>query len=254
MPQQPAMHSTSAVIAMIAMDGPAASGKSTIGRLMAERLGFLHLDTGIMYRAVALEALRRDVAPDDADSVGALAESLPLEILPVAPGEEDGRICTVRIAGEDVTWALRSPAVERSVSAVSAHRRVREAMVARQREVGLRYGSGQGDKPGIVMVGRDIGTVVLPDAPFKIYLDASAEVRAQRRLRDLSARATPERPAPAYEQVLADIRARDAFDSTRAVSPLRPAADAHHVDTSGLAPEAVVERILGLLRQVALAG
>jgi cytidylate kinase len=233
---------------MIAMDGPAASGKSTIGILLAERLGYLFFDTGIMYRAVTWAALERGLAPGDEAQVGALAESLPLEIAPPGPSEQDGRLNTVRIGGVDVTWALRTGEVERAVSAVSAHRRVREAMVERQREIGRRYGAGRGDRPGIVMVGRDIGTVVLPDAPLKIYLDASAEERARRRHRELAERAGPGQPVPPFQQVLDEILTRDARDSGRAVSPLRPADDAVRVDTTGLTPSEVVERILGLLR------
>lgn len=229
---------------MIAVDGPAASGKSTIGRLLAERLSYLIFDTGIMYRAVTWAALEAGVDVNDETALGVLAEALPLEILPPDAGETDGRLCTVRIAGADVTWALRAERVEAQVSAVSAHRRVRTAMVARQREIGLRYGTGQGDRPGIVMVGRDIGTVVLPEAPLKIYLDASAEERAQRRHRELLARATPESSAPPFDEVLAAVVTRDARDSGRAVSPLRPAADAVRVDTTGLTPDEVVAQIL----------
>ncbi len=242
------MTATQTRIKMIAIDGPAASGKSTIGRLLAERLGFLIFDTGIMYRAVTWAALQQGLAPGDESTVGPLAETLPLEILPPAQDEDDGRLCTVRIGGADVTWALRAGEVERHVSAVSAHRRVRTAMVQAQRAIGLRYGAGQGDRAGIVMVGRDIGTVVLPEAPLKIYLDASAEERARRRHRELLERATAESPAPPFAQVLAEIVARDARDSGRAVSPLRPAADAAHVDTTGLTPDAVVEQIIALLR------
>lgn len=229
------------------MDGPAASGKSTIGRLLAERLDFLIFDTGIMYRAVTWAALQQGLALGDEAAVGALAEALPLEILPSDAGEQDGRLCTVRIAGADVTWALRAGEVERHVSLVSAHRRVRAALVRKQREIGLRYAGGHGDRAGIVMVGRDIGTVVLPEAPLKIYLDASAEERARRRRRELLERATPDAPPPPHDQVLAEIVARDARDTGRAVSPLRPAADAVHVDTTGLTPTAVVTQIMALL-------
>jgi len=233
---------------MIAMDGPAASGKSTVARLLAERLGYLVFDTGVMYRAVTWAALAQGLAPGDEATIGALAEHLALEIAYPTANEQDGRLCTVRVDGLDVTWALRAGEVERYVSVVSAHKRVRTAMVARQRAIGLHYAEGRGDRSGIVMVGRDIGTVVLPEAPLKIYLDASAEERARRRHRELVARATPDTPAPPFQQVLDEIIARDTLDSGRAVSPLRPAADAVRVDTTGLTPQEVVEQILALMR------
>lgn len=230
--------------AIVTIDGPAASGKSTIGRSLADRLDFLFFDTGIMYRAVTWAALERNVEVTSEERLGALAERIEIDIRTPQNGEADGRQSTVLVDGEDVTWRLRSPAVEQNVSAVSAHARVRAALSKHQRRIGLRYGGGDQERAGIVMVGRDIGTVVLPEAPLKIFLDASAEARARRRHAELVERGK----ALPYEQVLAEIVARDAQDSSRAVSPLRPASDAVVVDTTALTPDQVVERILGELR------
>lgn len=229
--------------AIIAIDGPAASGKSTIGNTLADRLGFLFFDSGIMYRAVTSAALEREVDLDSEAGIGALAEDVAIDIRSPRPDEADGRQSTVLVDGEDVTWRLRSPAVERAVSSVSAFARVRRALSGHQRRIGLRYGGGGEDRAGIVMVGRDIGTVVLPEAPLKIYLDASAEARAHRRFAELEQRGKPR----LYDDVLAEIVKRDAQDSGRAVSPLRPAADAVIVDTTSLTPDEVVTRILNEL-------
>lgn len=227
---------------LIAIDGPVASGKSTIGLALAQRLGYVFFDTGIMYRAVTWAALARALAADDAVATGALAEALDIDILPSGPAA-DGRAATVLVDGVDVTWQIRSSAVEQNVSAVSAHAAVRAALTRQQRQIGLRYAEGHGERPGIVMVGRDIGTAVLPEAPLKIYLDASPEERARRRHAELAARG---QDIP-VEQIYAEIMQRDALDSGRAVAPLRPAADAVHVNTTGLAPAAVVARILALV-------
>ncbi len=227
---------------MIAIDGPAASGKSTIGLALAQRLGYVFFDTGIMYRAVTWAAAERSLAADDEAASGALAETLDIDILP-AGAAIDGRTATVMVDGTDVTWALRTAAVDRNVSAVSAHAAVRAALTRQQRQVGLRYSEGSAERPGIVMVGRDIGTAVLPEAPLKVYLDASPQERARRRHAELAARG---QDVP-VEQIHAEILTRDALDSGRAVAPLRPAADAVHIDTTGLTPEAVVERILALV-------
>jgi len=224
------------------MDGPAASGKSTIGLALAQRLGYLFFDTGIMYRAVTWAAVARGIDVRDAAGAGALAKTLDIDILP--PGNAtDGRHSTVLVDGVDVTWELRSSAVEQHVSAVSAHADVRAALTQQQRQIGLRNSAGSAERPGIVMVGRDIGTAVLPEAPLKIYLDASPMERARRRHAELAARGRD----VSIEHIHADILARDAYDSSRAVAPLRPAADAIHIDTTGLSPEAVVARILTLV-------
>lgn len=227
---------------IIAMDGPAASGKSTIGLALAQRLGYLFFDTGIMYRAVTWAALDRGVPVDDAAATGALAAILDIDILS-AGDHDDGRTATVLVDGQDVTWQIRSAHVERHVSVVSAHAPVRAALTEQQRQIGLRYGAGRADRPGIIMVGRDIGTAVLPEAPLKIYLDASPEERAHRRHAESLERGRE----AAYDQILAEIRARDAIDSGRAVAPLRRAADAVRVDTTGLTPDQVVDRIAAIV-------
>jgi cytidylate kinase len=216
----------------IAIDGPAASGKSTVGHQLADRLGYLYFDTGVMYRAVTWAALDRQVSVADEPAVTTLAEALTIDV--TAPHELDGRQVTVLVDGQDATWAIREPAVEAHVSRVSAYPGVRAAMVAQQRRIAAR---GR-----IVMVGRDIGTVVLPDADLKIYLDASPEERARRRWceeQDRGIRRT-------YDEVLAEVRRRDRIDSTRQVAPLRPAEDATTVDSTALSIEAVVAEILAL--------
>ena len=232
--------------AVIAIDGPAASGKSTVGYALAEDLNYLFFDTGVMYRAVTWAALQRSQDVCDGEAIGALTRELPLDIMPPSASEGDGRQCTVLVGCEDVTFAIRSPPVDRNVSAVSAHGSVREALTAHQRRIGLRYGSGEGDKAGIVMVGRDIGTVVMPDAPLKVYLDATAEERARRRFKELAERGRPADRA----QVLEDINRRDQYDSSRALAPLHAAADAFVLDTTELTPREAVDRILLLLRAV----
>jgi cytidylate kinase len=228
--------------AIIAVDGPAASGKSTMGYLVAEALDFLLFDTGVMYRAVTWAALDRSVPISDKDAVSRLAETALIDIAPPDSDESDGRQCTVLVDDVDVTWLIRSPEVDQNVSTVSAYPRVREALSTQQRRIGEKYGSGKASKAGIVMVGRDIGTVVLPTAGLKIYMDATAEERARRRHLELEQRG---KNVP-YDQILADIIQRDERDSGRALSPLRPADDAVLVDTSDMAPGEVVERILRL--------
>ena len=210
----------------IAIDGPAASGKSTIGELLARHLGYLYFDTGVMYRAVTWAALSYGVPTDDEAAVTALAERLRIDVLPAVV--DDGRQYTVLADGVDVTWEIRTPAVDAHVSPVSAYPGVRRAMVAQQRRVAA---SGQ-----VVMVGRDIGTVVLPDADLKLYLDASVEERARRRWREVRARGEK----ADYDAVLGSMRRRDRIDSNREASPLRVAADAVVLDTTDMSIEAVI--------------
>jgi cytidylate kinase len=226
------------------MDGPAASGKSTVGALVAQALGYVYFDTGVMYRAVTWVALQRGIPISDEAAVTRLAETLPIEV--VKPTVDDGRQYTVYAGGEDVTWDLRRPETNQNVSPVSAYPGVRQALVAQQRRIG--------QQGAIVMVGRDIGTVVLPEAELKVYLDAHVAERSRRRYREVVARQTgqvPEWISPddaEYVQIHADMVRRDRIDSTRAVAPLRAAEDAVVIDTSELTVEQVVERVLALAR------
>lgn len=229
---------------IIAIDGPAASGKSTVGFALAQRIGYLYFDTGAMYRAVTWAAMGQGLDLTDLDAVGALAESLAIDIHAPQPHHSDGRQITVLVGGQDVTWAIRSPDVDRNVSVVSANPRVRAALTRHQRRISERFRGGTAEAAGLVMVGRDIGTVVLPDAPVKIYLDASAAERARRRYEELRKRGKD----VAYADVLADMRRRDEIDTGRAVAPLRAAEDAHILDTTGFTFEQVVEQILAVMK------
>ena len=221
---------------IIAIDGPAASGKSTVGSLLAERLGYIYFDTGVMYRAVTWIALQRGISIEDKEGVSALAQEINIEV--IRPTVQDGRQYTVLVDGADVTWDLRRPEVNHGVSPVSVYAGVRRALTAQQRRLGL--------KGGIVMVGRDIGTVVLPDeADIKIYLDASVEERARRRWQESKARNSL---SSDYDQVLAAMKRRDAIDSSRTLAPLRPAADAHILDTTALNIEQVLAQIESWIR------
>lgn len=204
---------------VIAIDGPAGAGKSTVARALAERLGFTYLDSGAMYRCVALAAVRAEVDPDSAELVEPLARGLDLEMSPDA----------VKLGGEDVSRAIRAPEVSAAASRVSVHPRVREALVEQQRSL-LSEG-------GWVAEGRDIGTVVCPDSPLKVFLTASEVERARRRAAE-----SGEEP----EHVLAAQRARDVRDREREHGALKPAEDSVEVETTGLEVEQVVERIAGL--------
>ena len=215
--------------AIIAIDGPAASGKSTIGKRLAEHLGYLFFDTGVMYRAVTWIAFQRGVDIRDEQTVTRLAQETSIEVAPAS--KSDGRGCDVMVAGQDITWETRRPEVDANVSVVSAYAGVRRALTKQQRRIGQR---GR-----VVMVGRDIGTVVLPEADLKIYLDASAEERARRRFNEIVARGEP----ADFDEILAKVRMRDEIDSTRAVAPLRPAQDAVILDSDGLNANEVFARV-----------
>lgn len=230
--------------AVIAIDGPAASGKSTVGHALAEMIHYLYFDTGLMYRGVTWLALDAGLAADDEEGVSALAETIQLDVLPPGPEQTDGRLCTVLVGATDITPHLRTPDVDRQVSAVSAMSRVRRALSDQQRRIALAYGDGRGDRAGVVMVGRDIGTVVMPDAPLKIYMDASAEARAERRYQELIARGQP----VAWEAVLADMKRRDELDSSRRVAPLAVAVDAIRLDTSPMSAAEVVCAIAEIIQ------
>mgnify|MGYP001040357519 FL=1 len=214
----------------ITIDGPVASGKSTIGYLLAQKLGYLYLDTGAMYRAVTWAALTRGVSVEDEAAVTALAEELHIDI--TQPTVDDGRQYTVLADGEDVTWDIRRPEVDANVSVVSAYPGVRRAMVVQQRRIAA---AGR-----VVMVGRDIGSVVLPDADLKLYLDATSQERARRRWLERQARGE----SVTYEEVLAMMLRRDEIDSHRAVSPLRVPDGAVVIDTTGLTIDEVLALIL----------
>ena len=219
---------------VIAIDGPAASGKTTLAQLLAERLGYLFFDTGVMYRAVTLATQQRGIPVADQAAVERIAEGLSIDVRP--PSVADGRLYDVISDGQDVTWALRSPEVDADVSQVSAYPGVRRAMTRPQREIGLRG--------HVVLVGRDIGTVVLPEADLKLYVVASLEARAKRRYRELVERGETAR----LQAIQAAMAERDRYDSSRPLAPLRPADDARVLDTTYLSLEEAVARALEWVR------
>jgi cytidylate kinase len=218
---------------VIAIDGPAAAGKTTVANELARRIDALMFDTGVIYRALALASLEAGVDPDDGRRLAEMAEGLPLAV--ERPSIADGRTCDVLLDGRDVTWAIRAPEVDRIVSAVSAHPAVRAALLALQRAIGR---SGR-----VVMVGRDIGTVIMPDADVKIWLDASLDERARRRTLDLARLGQP----ASFDDVRAEMLERDRFDAQRSAAPMRPATDAVIIPTDGLSVEEVVNRIAAQL-------
>jgi len=219
---------------IIAIDGPAASGKSTLGLKLATELDYLFFDTGVMYRAITWIALDHDIDVMNEEAVTALAEESPIDVAPAS--KSDGRACDVLVAGKDITWELRLPEVDANVSVVSAYAGVRAALSQQQRRIGKR---GK-----VVMVGRDIGTVVLPEADVKIYLDASAEERAKRRFDEMSARGAN----VDYDNILAKVIERDRIDSTRDVAPLKAADDAIVVDSDKMNVDEVFDRVLNLCK------
>jgi cytidylate kinase len=222
-------------LSTIAIDGPAASGKSTAAETLAKRLGYLYFDTGVMYRAVTLAALRKLGCVDAEDEVVRLAGKVMIDVRP--PSVDDGRACDVLLDGEDVTWQIRAEDVNCTVSVVSAYPGVRESMTRQQRRIG--------ERGHVVMVGRDIGTVVMPDADAKFYIDASAEVRAQRRYDEMIARGDDVE----FQDILLSIKKRDKIDSTREIAPLRMADDAIHIMTDIMTREEVVAEMLEYLHQ-----
>ncbi len=219
----------------IAIDGPSAAGKSTIGELLARELNYLYLDTGVMYRAVTVAALQRGVSVEDDAAVRRLANEVDIQIL--QPTVDDGRQNTICVDGQDITWELRRPEVDLGVSPVSANAGVRAALTLQQRRIGRR---GK-----VVMVGRDIGTVVLPDADLKIYLDATAEARARRRYLENVQRGQECQ----YDAILKDMCRRDRHDSSRQTAPLRPAPDAVMLDTTDLDVEGVMVLVRRLVQE-----
>lgn len=219
---------------IIAIDGPAASGKSTIGLRLANALGYLFFDTGVMYRTITWLALERGIDVQDESAVTTLAEETQIDVAPAS--KQDGRACDVLVDGQDITWETRSRRVDENVSIVAAYSGVRRALSQQQRRIGQRG--------NIVMVGRDIGTVVLPDADLKIYLDATAEERARRRYDEIMARGG----RPNYDEILQRVVERDRIDSTRDVAPLKAAEDAVVLDSDQLNADQVFERVLALVK------
>jgi len=206
---------------VVAIDGPAGAGKSTIARHLARHFGLLNLETGAMYRAFALKALRIDVPLDDSAALERLAAETEIRL---EPGEDENRVL---LDGEDVTGQIRNQTVTDAASRVSVFPPIRAAMVKRQKEMGA--------KGGVVMEGRDIGTVVFPNAEVKIFLDAAPEVRGMRRYDQIGqGGSTDAKPAPPPEEVIRDLRARDERDRNRVDSPLRPAPDAFLLDSTNL--------------------
>jgi cytidylate kinase len=216
---------------IVAIDGPAASGKSTTAKMVAKKLEMTYLDTGAMYRAVTLALLRSNTDLDDYDSVCQVVDELELEIY------DKGSKTIVKLDGEDISQAIRSLPVTENVSAVSAMKYVRQTMVEIQRNIG--------NKTNCVVEGRDIGTVVFPDAEFKIFMVADVNMRAKRRFKDLYEMGENR----SFQDVLADLKSRDEKDSTRAYSPLQKADEAIEIDTSMLSIDQQVEKIINLVKK-----
>lgn len=229
-----AVGSRPAVSHVVAIDGPSGAGKSTIGHALAQRIDATFVDTGLMYRALTLAAMERGIDVDDGPALGALAGTVRIQVARPRPDQTD-RLETVLLDGHDVTDDVRKPAIDRAVSSLSRHPEVRDAMLGVQRAT-----AAQG---AVVMVGRDIGTVVLPDATLKVYLTANAAVRAARRATEMGA---PER----YAEYLAEIHRRDEADAGREVAPLRQADGALVIDTGELDVAACVDAIAVRLDQV----
>lgn len=223
------------VLPIVAIDGPAGAGKSTVARRVADELGFVLVDTGALYRAVALAAKRNQVPFDDGKGVGALAQEL-VRARSITFERDPARGVRVMLAGEDVSEAIRTPDVGMGASTVSAHPEVRAALLDIQRQAG--------NAGGVVLEGRDIGTVVFPDAELKIFLTAKAEVRGQRRYDELRGRGE----VVTYEQTLADVQRRDQQDTSRAAAPLRCADDAIEIDSSALSIDEAVKIVVDRAR------
>lgn len=220
---------------VVTIDGPAGSGKTTLGKMLADYLGYLFFDTGVMYRAVAYAALEEGIDLTDEEAVSQLAERLTIDVLP--PSLEDGRTADILIDGEDVTWKIRLPEVDRSVSQISTYPKVRQALGRQQRRIG-----SQGK---VVMIGRDIGTVILPEAELKVYLDASVEERARRRFAELSVKDA----SVVLDDVRHTIEERDRIDSTRSIAPLKPAEDSVLLDTDGLTIQEAFVQLVELVQR-----
>lgn len=220
---------------MIAIDGPAASGKTTLAKLLANEFDFLLFDTGVMYRAVTMAVLKAGISIEDEAACARLAEEVQIEVRP--PSQDDGRSNDVLVDGIDSTWEIVNSKVVSCVSEISANPGVRRALTSKQRAIGLRG--------NVVMVGRDIGTVVLPEATVKIFLDASVEERTRRRYQERVERGEQ----VDYSELLRVMRKRDQIDSTREVAPLRAAEDALIVLSDGKDIETVYQEVLDVVRE-----
>lgn len=216
---------------IIAIDGPSGAGKSTVGKALAERLGYLYIDTGAMYRAIALEMKRRAIGPEDERALSQLVTSIHLSFLP--DGRENRLFCN----GEDITHAIRTPAISRFASEISKNPIVREALVRMQREMG--------QKGGVVLEGRDIGTVVFPEADVKFYLDAVPEERAKRRFKELVEKGL----RVDFEETLKEVIERDQNDMSRRHSPLKRAEDAVLIDSTNRSVDEVVGEMVRLIQE-----
>ncbi len=217
---------------IIAIDGPAASGKSTTAREVAGRLGYTYIDSGAMYRAVTLRALRENIAADDDEKITALARKIQLKF------KKNSSKTIIYMDGEDVSDKIRTPQIDQNISPVAANPRIRSIMVEKQREIG-RHG-------GVVMDGRDIGTVVFPTADLKIFMKASVKERALRRLKELEQKGLN----MDFNKVVADIKYRDQQDISRNFGPLKKADDAIEIDTTQLTVEEQIEKIMTLAGQI----
>ena len=218
---------------IIAIDGPAASGKTTLARELADRLGYLYFDTGLMYRAVTLAALEQGMDMTNELDVSELADNIDIDVQ--RTGTPNHSTSIVFMNGRNITAYLRTAEVDANVSAVSAYRGVRESMTRQQRRIG--------ERGHVVVVGRDIGTVVFPDADLKLYLDATVEERARRRWHDYQ----NDGSSHTYEQVLAAMRERDRKDSGRAVAPMLPASDAIRIDTTDVDLQHLLTMVIGMV-------
>ena len=226
----------------IAIDGPVAAGKGTTAKIVAQRLGYLYVDTGAMYRGLTLFAKNNNVDLNDEASIAKLLTDKHPEVTLSIPTEDekDGRLCTVKLNGEDVSWTIRTEEISKGVSVITQYAAVRDYITPLARKIG--------EEQNVVMEGRDITTVVLPEADLLIYMDASASERAQRRHRELLTRGED----ISYEEVLKDLEERDYRDSHRAIAPLKKASGAWILDTTGMTIDAVaeviVERVKGLTK------
>ena len=221
---------------IVSIDGPAGAGKSTVAKRVADAVGFVVVDTGALYRAVALGAARASIAWEDASAIGAYAQSLMERRELSFSRDPEGR-ARVHLSGADITEAIRAPAIGTGASTVSAHPAVRDALLDLQRQAGR--------EGGVVLEGRDIGTVVFPDAELKFFLTARAEVRASRRLAELHARGVQ----ATFDQTLEEVLRRDAQDTTRATAPLRQAPDAVLIDNSDMTIDGTVGRMVERVRR-----